>query len=279
MRKAVALACAAAVVLLFAVLIITGVRRASLPPAQAVEYPKLRMPFMDAGIDLTQGIAPELWERLPATEVTLVHQLMVLPWPRNAMSPLTVRAFRNSEDAYFLFTWRDDTEDRAKLPGEFPDAAAVLFTLTEEKQPASVLMMGFLGPANIWQWKGHLDSAFWLGEEPDIPAEADFRYPFEENETLPVSKAKVVSAARDLIALGPGTITEKASQRVSGRGLWENGTWHVAMRRSIAALDADADASFPAGEQRVAFAVWNGAFGDRGGRKSISDWVVLEVEG
>ncbi len=278
MRKAVALAIAAAVVLLFAALIIDGVRRAS-PPPQAAEYPRLRMPFLDAGIDLSGGIAPELWEGLPATEVTLVHQLMVLPWPRDAMSPLTVRAFSNSEDAYFLFTWRDDTEDRAKLPGEFPDAAAVLFTLTAEEQPSSVLMMGFLGPANIWQWKGHLDSAFWHGEEPDIPAEADFRYPFEENETLPVSKAKAVSAARDLIALGPGTITEKAGQRVSGRGVWENGTWHVVMRRSIAALDAEADASFPAGDQRVAFALWNGAFGDRGGRKSISDWVVLEVEG
>ncbi len=37
-------------------------------------------------------------------------------------------------------------------------------------------------------------------------------------------------------------------------------------------------AQFDQMERLCAFAVWNGSKGDRGGRKSISDWVDLRVE-
>jgi DMSO reductase family type II enzyme heme b subunit len=53
--------------------------------------------------------------------------------------------------------------------------------------------------------------------------------------------------------------------------------WHVVFKRSLKVQDEKVDVSF---EKRrfVAFAIWNGANGDRGGRKAISNWVELEIE-
>lgn len=53
----------------------------------------------------------------------------------------------------------------------------------------------------------------------------------------------------------------------------------MVVKRSLNANDPQSDAVFNTGGKKlVAFAVWNGAKGDRGSRKSISDWVELEVK-
>ena len=120
---------------------------------------------------------------------------------------------------------------------------------------------------------------YWLNETSEKDVYVDFYYPFEEEETLVVSKDKPESAVNDLVAKMPGTITHKNTQAVQGRGSWDNGVWHVTFRRSLKSLAPETDAAFTVAEQRfVAFAVWNGANGDRGGRKSISDWLKLQIK-
>jgi hypothetical protein len=141
-------------------------------------------------------------------------------------------------------------------------------------------MMGFLGKSNIWHWKASQDQEFW-SEQPDgNETIADFYYPFEEEETLPVSRPGLQSAVNDLVTVRVGTLTPKEHQGIEGRGFWEDGLWQVVFRRSLPTVNKELEPEFLSDTTLVcAFAVWNGASGDRGGRKSISGLIDLKVEG
>ncbi|HIE28533.1 TPA: hypothetical protein EYP66_14730 [Candidatus Poribacteria bacterium] len=57
------------------------------------------------------------------------------------------------------------------------------------------------------------------------------------------------------------------------------GLWHVVLKRSLNSANPEFDVVFKPGTKRIiAFAVWNGVKSDRGGRKSISDWMELEIK-
>ncbi len=140
-------------------------------------------------------------------------------------------------------------------------------------------MMGFMGKSNIWQWKASQDKEYWLKEKPETKSYVDFYYPFEEKELFVVSKDVPQSAVNDLMSIRVGTITPKKTQNIQGKGFWDNGTWRVVFKRPLQLSDPELDPAFNSGQKRLCtFAVWNGAKGDRGGRKSISDWVELEIK-
>ncbi len=237
----------------------------------------LEVPFMDRDIDLSKGISPDVWEPLHPSEIEMEYQVMVLPWGKSLINPVTVKAFHNGKEIYFYMSWKDDTENRITGINRFSDAAAVMFPIGDNVQN-STIMMGFMANgSNIWQWKASQDSEYWLKEAPKTEAYADFYYPFEENETFVVSKIAPSSAVNDLMVIRVGTLTPKPAQSVQGRGLWDNGIWHVVFKRPLDITDPEQDADFNT-LSRVAFAVWNGENGDRGGRKSIShDWTNLEI--
>lgn len=235
--------------------------------------------YKDKTIDLTKGVALADWADLPETKVELVYQVMVLPWSKALIPSVTAKAFHNDTDIYFYVTWKDDTENRALSVGEFSDAVALMFPLADDAPP-STLMMGFLGKhgVNVWHWKASQDKEFWSKEAVSRDAYSDFRYPFEDQETLIVSKSALPSAVSDLLALKVTTTTTKAAQNVQGRGVWANGAWHVVFKRALQATNTKEDAAFGRGARKlIAFAAWAGEKGDRGGRKSISDWAQLEL--
>ena len=163
------------------------------------------------------------------------------------------------------------------MMGKFSDACAIMFPLNKNPGDFPTLMMGFLGKANIWHWKANRDREYWSGQEFNEKAYADYHYPFEDKETLPVSKDVLTSAVNDLISIRVTTITPKEAQNVAGKGIWSDGAWQVVFKRAIEPLDPELDAGFADVKRLCAFAVWNGDKGDRGGRKSISDWVELEI--
>jgi hypothetical protein len=237
--------------------------------------------FLDQEIDLSKGIAAPIWKEIIPTEVELVYQVTVLPWPqRGLISPIIVKAFHNKKDIYFYISWQDFTEDYILAANKFSDACAIMFPLGKKIEPKpSTLLMGFLGKANIWHWKASIDREFWLNDFPEDKAYVDFYYPFEKEELFPISKDVPKSAVRDLLSIRVGTITPKEKQQVEGKGAWNAGVWEVVFRRSLNPADAELDAIFSSGKkQYCAFAIWNGFKGDRGGRKSISDWVELSIK-
>lgn len=265
-------------ILAFSLLVYYGFthRRGVPVPIEEEKRPVLEVPFMEKEIDFSKDIDVSFWEKLPAKKIKLLYQVMVLPWPKIVTPEVMVKAFHNAKDIYFYFQWQDDTENRITDINKFSDACAVMFPL-DEKTQTPTLLMGFLGRANIWHWKASHDKEHW--QKPEEPKTyADFYYPFEDKETLVVSKEKVKSAVNDLISIRVGTVTPKETQDVQGRGFWNNGVWQVVMQRKLDAADLHDDAMFVQGKKRLcAFAVWNGEQGDRGGRKSISDWVELLV--
>lgn len=242
------------------------------------EKVNITIPFIDKDIDFAKGIEPDIWKKIEPQEIKLMYQVTILPWGISKMSPLHVKAFHNKDDIYFYITWKDVTEDRVVDIGKFSDATAIMFPLDKDSQP-STIMMGFLGKANIWQWKASQDKEYWLKEKPESDAYVDFYYPFEEEELYVVSEDIPQSAVNDLIAIRIATITPKEKQIIIGRGYWDNGIWQVVFKRQIVTSFPSLDAEFPADDKILcAFAVWNGSDGDRGGRKSISNWVELEME-
>ncbi|MDP6626361.1 MAG: ethylbenzene dehydrogenase-related protein, partial [Methanopyri archaeon] len=99
-------------VLSFLALVIYGFIRSVEGPV-GVEEPEIsEAPFVDRDIDLSTGISLDVWDTLPPTEVELVYQLTVLPWPaRGLLPPIAVKAFHNGKDIYLYVSWEDGTED------------------------------------------------------------------------------------------------------------------------------------------------------------------------
>ena len=267
-------------IIVFLITIYFGFKYSRGKPIEYVEPKRavLEVPYLEREIDLSKGISPEIWESLPGRNVEMMFQVTVLPWPKSSVSTLTVKTYHNRKDIYFHLTWKDDTENRNLKMKIFPDACAIMFPIEAETQPASI-MMGFLNQANIWQWKASQDQEYWEGEQSSKKTYIDFYYPFEEKELFGVSKNVANTSANDLTAIRVGTVTPKENQNLQGRGVWENGSWHVVFKRSLKAEDSEVDAAFePAKSLYCSFGVWNGENEDRGGRKSISEWVELKVQ-
>jgi hypothetical protein len=87
------------------------------------------------------------------------------------------------------------------------------------------------------------------------------------------------SAVEDLTAEGFGTLRARPphDQNVSAVGVHETGAYHVQLRRALRAAGDDAVSLAPGARVPVSFAVWNGAAGDRDGKKSVTIWQELLV--
>jgi DMSO reductase family type II enzyme heme b subunit len=264
----------------FAALVYYGFKHSRGEPVayQEPEVAILEIAHLDTDIDLSRGVAQDVWASLPAKEIELMYQVTVLPWPTTMVESLSIKSFHNSKEIFFYLSWSDNTENRIHEIGKFSDACAIMFPLEKTVKPTTI-MMGFMETTNIWQWKAQQDEEFWAKTAPTTKVYVDFYYPFENEEIFPISKDIPVSAVNDLLAVRVGTVTQKETQKIQGRGFWENGIWHVVFKRDMPAQNPQADAEFVSNDSKYcAFGAWDGQNGDRGGRKSISEWVKLEIE-
>lgn len=281
-RPAVVAIIAGMLLMAFGFLLYLGVLQLWGPPSGAALRPDivLQVPYLDRHVDLTQGIAEDVWESVSATEIPLTYQVTVLPWGSSLVSPVLIKAFHDGTHIYFYASWHDATEDRTQEFDRFPDAFALMFPLGNNSPRASI-MMGFLGKVNIWHWKGNRDAEYWMNTSLLARAYSDYYYPFEEQETLPLQRTSIQAAAApvaELISTHIATLAEKSHSRATGRGVWRDGRWHLVIKNPLAATDAAEDVAFNPGQHTlIAFGIWDGSAGDRGSRKSISDWVILEV--
>lgn len=244
-----------------------------------VEEPAvLSMPYVDKELTLElDDFAGGPWQELSPLTVSLLHQVTVAPWGRSLVPTVEIRAFHNGKEAHLLFEWQDEAPSRGHDVAQFPDGVAVAFLLSPEPPEASI-MMGFRSVVNIWQWKANLDAIVW--GDPDTPQRLtpNTYYTYNRKADLPTAAETVSNACQDLLAARPGTVTVKETNHLSGRGRWHDGTWRVIIKRPLTTEDHERDAQLASGKNYVSFAVWEGEKGDRGSRKSISDWVVLDIE-
>ena len=80
-------------------------------------------------------------------------------------------------------------------------------------------------------------------------------------------------------AEGFGTLTPQpqTKQNVLGKGVWKDGKWQVVLYRSLDTLNKWDSKFLKARPVLVAFAIWDGSYQDRNGRKVVSMWQRLLV--
>ncbi len=162
------------------------------------------------------------------------------------MSAVEVRAVHDGEQVSFLLSWDDpDRDAEPPVDDRFPDGAALLFPLADG---APLVTMGAEGkPVNAWHWRA---------DRPDH--------------------------ARNNVSVGLGTTRVTADTSITTAALWDHGRWRVVFRRALQtkAPSGEAIQMQPGETLSVAFAVWEGSNGERGGLKSFSPaWHSLTLEG
>ncbi len=238
----------------------------------------------------------EAWRRARAAEIRLLGQAMAYPFKmRPSVPTVHVRSLHDGERIAFLMEWRDPRPDhRTVKTREFKDGCAVM--LLPQGAGSSEWMMGTpKTPATVLHWRADwqrdleagfqdLESAFpnvvfdfyppLVGvDRPKLPD----AYPAAARQWLPgwyagnpLSQPRKTTPVEKLVAQGAGTLEQLPTQNATGRGVWKDGRWRVVLRKPLRAADAKEIALAPGGTYAVAFAVWQGAHGDRGARKSIT---------
>jgi hypothetical protein len=224
-------------------------------------------------------------------------------WWRNYAEPeLTVSALHDGTSVWLRLSWLDRTRNDMPIrPQDFEDMAAVqLFKGT----PEPFLGMGAASkPVDVWMWQ-----ASWSARAPQFadvntayPNMAIDQYPFEkqggngpphgiDRQPLEFLTARAAGNLRsnpergfsgnNLQAVGFGSLSmrPKVSQCVKAIGAWQDNRWTVVLQRPLA-VPTEAGLSLASGEKlSIAFAIWDGAEGDRNGQKLVSIWHDLELE-
>lgn len=247
--------------------------------------------------------ADPAWEKIPAVTVPMALLFNRTTAPRLVQ----VRAAHDGAKIAFQLSWIDSSSQSAPLRAEdFRDAVAVEFALKGLDTP---FMMGSADkPVNLWHWKA--DWQVDLGRYQDVeqihPGMAVEMYPFEKDEKTaanqgnrpsampdhdrayqsgwaagnPMSNPARKSPCEECVAAGFGTLTSlpQPQQAISGDGAWKDGRWTVVLSRSLAATDECCVEFKPGVEIPMAFAVWDGAAGDRAGQKSVTMWYRLVLK-
>ncbi|MHC4293752.1 MAG: ethylbenzene dehydrogenase-related protein, partial [Planctomycetota bacterium] len=245
---------------------------------EVIEPDVLTVTYKTAQVDLQEDdISVGIWQDIPALELNLYHQVSERPWPKGHTPSINVQAFHNGKDIYFKMTWEDEQADTTISVDRFVDGCAIAVPI-DRNAPVRSIMMGFSSPVNIWHWQADKNLQYW-DKQTNVPSvDTDFTYPFEEQEILSVIIPELTSAVSDLVAQRAGSLTRKDTQKVQGRGSWQSGIWSVILKRSLTTDDMQSDCQFPIGACSATFAVWDGDQQDRGGRKSMSEWVTLDIE-
>jgi hypothetical protein len=244
-----------------------------------------------------------LWAEALSNEIQLGAQTITMPiLATPSIQTVTISSIHNDTWIAFRLEWKDPTKDVSTVGTEYyQDAAALQFPVLEG---TPFLGMGEAGePVNIWQWRGdwqedinevykEVEDTYpnmWVDFYPFSISEPPYKIPLLQsiNNTFvpgwaaenPLSQPIKVTPISDLIAEGFGTLTFKPDQKVIGRGVWENGVWSVVYARPLDTEDPS-DTQFTVGaDKSFAIAVWNGENQEVDGRKAISAWLTMRVEG
>jgi len=242
-----------------------------------------------------------LWQTAPPVAL----HLMPLWWRADRPEELTVRALHDGKDLAILLSWADTSHDATAIrPQDFRDAAAVAFSLAPDPPFFAMGQPG--GPVNIWMWKAErqadLAPAFQDLEKvyPNVGIDSypnllrsPVEQPMRNALTLQSDPSYVTawgagnivadptrkSASEDLRAEGFGTLRARPrrDQTVDAFGVHETGAYHVQLRRALRGSGKDAVSLAPGSRTAVSFAIWNGAAGDRDGKKSVTIWQELLI--
>ncbi|OGH56450.1 MAG: hypothetical protein A3G34_12425 [Candidatus Lindowbacteria bacterium RIFCSPLOWO2_12_FULL_62_27] len=253
---------------------------------------------------ITDNPYDPVWTKLPPVRVALRPL-----WQRARYARLAeVRAAHDGKTLAVHLVWYDPSEDASNVEVDrFTDAAAVQFPLSTT--PGFFGMGAVLSPSNIWHWKADIqadidlrkadhrrrdvetaypnmaaDAYPFLGKDWSGAAHDDRRRPAKDYDDPafltawaadnPLADPERKSPCTEYNAEGPGSLTVQphGHQSINGAGVWRGGVWTLVLLHELHSGD-EMDAMFTMGDERpVAFAIWDGAAGDRDGQKVVSQW-------
>lgn len=251
---------------------------------QKAEY-EIDLPVrkIDDEIDLN----PEntIWDEVP---VQNVHTLP-LSARRDPINQVRFQSVMNDEGIAFRLEWDDKTADRtSSRHQDFKDAVAMEFALGDvllhkHGHHEPFFGMGNRGKVvNIWQWRADWQTEIETKEKLEYATKGmDLDTMIFGGEVNPVDALNPFRdvPVEELNAEGFGTLTPQpqTKQNILGKGVWKDGKWKVVFYRTLESLNKW-DIKFHNDRPvLVAFAIWNGDYQDRNGRKVVSMWQRLHV--
>lgn len=240
----------------------------------------------------------DAWGRTPEKTVEMASQEIALPHRTTpAVETIRIRAIHDGETIGFRVDWDDrEIDDMTVRVDDFRDACAVL--LAPGAGDETVRTMGTATTAaTLLHWKADwqrdidsgragLDDAYpnrSVDAYPPlvdvVPGEATIEDYADAGATQwlpgtdvgnPMSASRRETAVEKIVANGYGTSTTTPTQDARGRGDHRTEGWRVTLTKPLGAADDGETTLSPGGEATCAFAVWAGADGDAGSRKSPS---------
>ncbi len=207
--------------------------------------------------DLPASPDDPAWQQSEPTTFFLVPQIIAKErffTPSN--DSITVRALYNEKEIVLLLEWDDRTrsipgdEEAAQVsdPEMFEDGVSVQLPVAiPEGVTKPYFGMGDANnPVNLWHWKSGTK---------------------DQPESL-----------RLLNSMGFEQIEERDNKGVGveAKGIYDNGTWRVVMKRPLSTQDAEKDIQFTEGKFiPVAFAAWDGSNSEKGSKHTMTTWYWL----
>jgi complex iron-sulfur molybdoenzyme family reductase subunit gamma len=238
--------------------------------------------------DTDPGLDPNAkdWGRVSALSVPLTAQAATYATGGGSVPAVSARALQWGDTLYVRLEWADTTKDESTTRvQDFADGAAIEFPSRSAATVPSVCMGQADAGVNIWQWRAdfqaggpELDRVYKNASVDAYPSKDEALWYPARALGNPVATTGDGGAAA-LVARAFGGLEKASTQDVKARGEHANGKWAVVFSRPFANADPE-QASFAKGATTdMAFAVWNGSEGDRNGRKSVSQFVTLNLRG
>ncbi|MEW6279895.1 MAG: ethylbenzene dehydrogenase-related protein [Candidatus Eremiobacterota bacterium] len=238
------------------------------------------------------------WASAAESKVPLLAQGIAVPYLKKATIPeLRVKALHNGQWVALRMEWDDATRDAEQAGGKFTDAVAVEFPVSADRAVSP--FMGQQGkPVEIVHWK-----AVWQDDVDQGYRDVEHAYPNMYYDFYPLAGGKKATDIKDraleynparnlknpvsqvdrkepceeMVAVGWGTLTTQKHHGSRARGVHQDGKWSVVIACPLKSKDPTDVVFRPT--TPVAFAVWEGSSGNRGGRKHYAMWVDLKLEG
>ncbi len=188
---------------------------------------------------VTQGSlnpGDKIWQESVPLQVPLTGMDIKGEWSVKVTPTVEASALRDDNNLYFSLSWLDNTkDDKQKDIDAFMDAAAVQLPIKSGAEP--YICMG--------QENGMVNILFWRAGR---------------------------NKGESMLAGGQGTLTSNGKPDLPVNSVYQNGRWTIVIVRPLA---QEEKIMLTGNQLTSAFAVWNGADQQRGGRKSTSQWITL----
>ena len=268
---------------------------------RAVAAPAIEAPQKSG--DLKSWLQPgnAAWQSLPESTVTMLPQNIAIPNLKNPVfQKLQVRAVVTNGWLCLRLEWEDKTRDAEVTRAMFTDACAAEFAVSGNGTDTSPFMGNPGKPVEIVHWK-----AIWQDDIEKGYRDVEHGYPNHYYDYYPLAKGKKADQisgpalmynpgrylnnpisqtqrkepVEEIVAEGFGSATSQKHLDSRGWGTYQQNHWTVVLARPLSTPDPTDAQLKPGTTIPIAFALWDGATRNRGGRKHYAMWTDLKIGG